>query len=184
MGAAHEGKVSRANASQADSVSISFLNDPMKASPTVRSESGQPIPRSPRVITRSLTVRGSTSSQFGPAARSTLSGTSSAAPWSSPRGRPSPAGPLGSGASKTSSSWIWRSIRAWRPCVADRGGRRASIARLIRSAAEPWITVLTAVRSARFRFRPGRVLDPVDRPAAAEDRLDPAGRAAPLRGSA
>ena len=53
------------------------------------------------------------------------------------------------------------------------------MARLIRSAAEPWMTVLIAVRSARLRDTAGRRLDPVDRPAAAQDRLDPAAR---LRG--
>ena len=35
------------------------------------------------------------------------------------------------------------------------------IARLIRSAAEPWITALTAVRSARLRFRPVVFLIPL-----------------------
>ena len=50
------------------------------------------------------------------------------------------------------------------------------MARLIRSAAEPWMTVLIAVRSARLRDAAGRRLDAVDRPAAAQDRLDaPAG---------
>ena len=43
------------------------------------------------------------------------------------------------------------------------------MARLIRSAADPWITVLMAVRSARFRWRPGRSANAADCPPPAED---------------
>ena len=54
------------------------------------------------------------------------------------------------------------------------------IARLIRSAAEPWMTVLIAVRSARFRDSAGRRLDPTDRPAPAQDRFHAARPLAPI----
>ena len=54
------------------------------------------------------------------------------------------------GASKTSSSCTWRSIRADRPESA-RAASTASMAVLMRSAAVPWMTVFTAMRSAALR---------------------------------
>src|SRR3990172_3236565 len=55
-----------------------------------------------------------------------------------------------SGASKTSSSCTWRIMSASRPASRSAASTR-TIAVLIRSAAVPWITVFTAMRSAAER---------------------------------
>jgi len=51
--------------------------------------------------------------------------------------------------SSTSSSWTWRSMRAW--YFPRSAASTSSMARFIRSAALPWMGVLTAVRSAALR---------------------------------
>ena len=92
------------------------------------------------------------------------------------------AGISSSGASKTSSSWIWRSIRAWSPSASDPA---------VDLEHRPLDQVGGRALDHGVDGRPlgqvevpaGRVLDPVDRPPAAEDRLDPAGRERPIRGS-
>ncbi len=54
---------------------------------------------------------------------------------------------LAGATSKTSSSWTWSSIRERRPCSCS-ARSTFSIATLTRSAAEPWIGALSAIRSA------------------------------------
>ena len=106
-----------------------------------------------RILRQFHSSMAATSSQLMPAPRSTFRGTSSArAVFISCRTSPARPAISPSGASKTSSSWIWRIIRAWRPWRNRRSILIMAI--LMRSAADPWITVLTAVRSARLRFRP------------------------------
>ena len=72
------------------------------------------------------------------------------------------------GTSKINSSWICSNIRA-----ADRSVRSrrwmAIMASLIRSAAEPWMTVLIAVRSGRFRWRGRAATNAADRAPPTED---------------
>ena len=122
-----------------------------------------------------------TSSQFGPAARSTLSGTfRSSAVVIASRTSVGQRGDLRVGGLEDQLVVDLEEHPGLRALARGCGRSTASMARLIRSAAEPWITVLTAVRSARLRIAAGRVLDPVDRPAAAEDRLDPPASPAPI----
>src|SRR5262249_25410846 len=101
-------------------------------------------------------VSSSTSSQLGPADRSTLSGTSRRSARAtgsviSSRTRAATASNSSGGTSNTSSSWICRSIRDRRP---SRRKRRwpFSIASLIRSAAEPCTSLLIASRSGWLRL--------------------------------
>src|SRR5437660_9725988 len=103
----------------------------------------------------SATCNSSTSNQFGPTARSTLSGTSSFSFFSngvviSSATRAATASTSSGGASNTNSSCIWSSMRLWR---FSSWSRRwiLSIASLIRSAAEPWISMLMASRSGWLR---------------------------------
>src|SRR5262249_2476988 len=92
-----------------------------------------------------------TSAQFGPECASTRRGTLSGhTPSMASRTSDMVRATSASGASRTSSSCTWSSIREWRPPPCKRRDT-SSIASLIRSAAEPWMGVLVAARSANWR---------------------------------
>ena len=82
--------------------------------------------------------------------------------------------------SRTSSSWTCSSIRDDRPCSAM-ADSTPSIATLIRSAAEPWMGALSAIRSAVSRRMPVVAGQVGQVAAATHDRLGEAGARAPRR---
>ena len=137
----------------------------------------------PELLRQSRAAIGSTSSQLRPGGEVDLQGN-----FQVERRRHLAAHQLGqsgissAGASKTSSSWIWRSIRAWKSLIAelpveqDHGPLDQIGGRALDDGVDR--------RPLGQVSRPaGRRFDAVDRPPAAQDRLDAPGRLRATRGS-
>ena len=142
-----------------------------------------PVDRASRRV-RSARRAAATSSQFGPGGEVDLRAgrSESSAVVIASRTSAASAAISASGASKTSSSWIWRSIRACEPVVAEPAvdGEHRPLDQVGGRALDHGVD---GGPLGEVAVPAGRVLDPVDRPAAAEDRLDPARSPGRLRAS-